>query len=146
MQSWRDGDLVLGDSALIGLEHDGLLLHDVKRADGEIWWCTARLTVPGLVAEKERVSGHYAVTFRDLIEFFQQMAADWRGWDGSRVYESLEHDLRLEATHEGSHVRLDVTLRQSSQADGWRVSATLRLEPGEQLSRAAVDVGALLSV
>jgi len=146
MEPRRDEYPVIGDSACIGLRHDGLLLHDVKRADTEIWWCSARLTVPGLVAEKERVSGHYAVTFRDLIEFFEQMASDWRGWDGSRAYKSLEHDLRLEATHEGSHIRLDVTLHQSSQPDGWRVSATLRLEPGEQLSRAAVDVRALLAV
>jgi hypothetical protein len=131
--------------ARIGLEHDGLTLCDVKRGDGEIWWCTARLHVSGLMAEKQRVSAHYAVAFRDLIEFFQQMARDWRGWTGSRVYESLEHDLRLAATHDGRHVRIAVTLEQSSQEDGWRVTAVVVLEPGEQLSQAADDVRALLS-
>lgn len=133
------------DSACIGLENDGLTLFDVRRSDGEIWWCSARLRVPGLVAEKTHVAGHYAVTFNDLIDFFKALSADWRGWQGERSYDSLEGDLRLTATHDGRHVRLAVTLRQSAVADGWSASAVLSVDPGEQLSAIASDVEALLS-
>lgn len=104
----------MADSACIGLEREGLTLFDVKRASsGKIWGCSARLAVPGLTAEKGRVSGHYALSFNDPIAYFDALAADWRGWQGTRVYESLERDLRLEATHEGSTVNLGVTLEWS---------------------------------
>lgn len=31
-------ETIRGDYACIGLEDEGLILHDVKRADGELWW------------------------------------------------------------------------------------------------------------
>lgn len=86
------------------------------------------------------------MTFKDLIDFFDGMTSDWRGWKGSRVYESLEHDLRIEGTHDGRHVRLAITLWQSSQPDGWRTSAVITVDPGEQLSRVAEEVRSLLSM
>jgi Family of unknown function (DUF6228) len=42
-----------------------------------------------------RVSSHYATGFNELVRFFREFAADWRGWPGERTYESLEHELRL---------------------------------------------------
>jgi hypothetical protein len=59
-----------------------------------------------------------------------------------RQWTSLESDLKVEARrHVFGHVQLHVTLRQAP-ADwgnrGWRASADLTLEPGEQLSRVAV--------
>jgi hypothetical protein len=59
-------------------------------------------------------------------------------------YESLERELRVTATHDG-HVRLAVQLRQSTVPDGWLAAAVLRLDPGEEMTRAAADVTALLS-
>lgn len=52
-----------------------------------------------------RVSAHYATGFEDLVAFLNALASDWRGWEGERFYESLEHDLRLTATQDG-HVHL----------------------------------------
>lgn len=132
------------DAVCIGLQRDGLLLSDVDRRGGDIWSCRARLVVPGLVAEKTRVAAHYSLMFDDLIDYFGGLAAAWRGWDGTRIYESLEGDLRLEAANAGSRVRLGVTLWESSQEDGWRVSAVIELEAGEQLARTASDVKDLL--
>ena len=51
------------------------------------------------------------------------MASSWRGWDGTRVFESIEHDLRLSATHDG-HVNLRVLLWESTEPLGWRVGLT----------------------
>jgi hypothetical protein len=129
---------------MIGRETDGLQFSDVERGpDGNIWYVWARLKTAGLDATL-RVSAHYATGFDELVEFFHRLAADWRGWQGERAYESLERELRLTATHDG-HVRLAVQLRQSTLPDGWLAAAVLRLDPGEEMTRVAADVTALLS-
>jgi len=132
------------DSVTIGRENAGLRLQDVERGpNGEIWYVWVRLRVNGLDASL-RVSSHYATGFDDLAGFFRGLAADWRGWAGERAYESLEHDLRLTAIHNG-HIRIAVQLCQSSLPDGWSASAVLVIDPGEELTRAADDVTELLS-
>lgn len=77
--------------------------------------------------------------FDSLAAFFVGLADDWRGWEGERVYESLEHDLRIVAVHDG-RVRLKVRLWQSSNPDGWSVETRLTVEPGEELARVADDL------
>jgi hypothetical protein len=130
--------------ASIGREDAGLQLSNVERgSDGEIWYVRARLRADGLDASL-RVSSCYATGFDELVGFFQGLAADWRGWPGERTYESLEHELRLTATHDG-HLRIAVHLRQSSLPDGWSASAAFRVDPGEEMTQAAESVTALLS-
>jgi Family of unknown function (DUF6228) len=63
---------------------------------------------------------------------------------GTRTYESLEHDMRLTATHDG-HVQLVVQLRETMVPDGWSATAVVQLDLGEEMTRAAGDVAALLS-
>ena len=63
---------------------------------------------------------------------------------GARTYESLEHDLRLTATHDG-HVQLVVQLRETLVPHGWSATAVVQIDPGEEMTRAAEDVAALLS-
>lgn len=86
----------------------------------------------------------YALEFTDLAEFFEGMAREWRGWSGSRSWRSLEGDLEITAEHH-RHVRLRVALRGDPYRSDWRVSATIELEPGEELSAAAAEVRALVS-
>jgi hypothetical protein len=86
--------------------------------------------------------------FEDLARFFRGLEQDWRGWEGARGWESVEGDLRLVARHEFAHVRLTVTLRLQRFEwgnDGWSASADITLDPGEQLSRAAREIGALVA-
>ena len=100
-----------------------------------------------VVAAEQRASAgssHYATGFDELVRFFRGLAADWRGWPGERTYESLEHELRLVAIHDG-HVRIAVQLRQSSLPDGWSASGEFRVDPGVELTRAAESVTGLLS-
>jgi hypothetical protein len=97
---------------------DGLRFEEMQRGPkGEICSVVVRLRVPGLDASLW-VSAHYATGFDELVAFLNGLASDWRGWQGERTYESLEHDLRLTATHDG-HVHLVVQLRQTSLSDGW---------------------------
>jgi hypothetical protein len=132
------------DVATVGREDDGLQFSDVERGpQGEIWYVRARLRVDGLDA-LVRVSSHYATSFSELTGFFRELAADRRGWPGERTYESLEHELRLTASHDG-HVRIAVQLRQSSLPDGWSASAVFSVDPGEDMTRAAENVTDLLS-
>jgi len=138
------------DAACAGRAGEGLHFQNVVRApdvvrgpDVRFWSVEVCLRVPGLEASS-RVSAHYASEFDDLVAFFRQLAADWRGWDGERTYESLEHDLRLTATHDG-YVRLAVQLWQEGGRFGWSAAAVISLEPGEEMTQVAEDVAALLS-
>jgi hypothetical protein len=132
------------DVAMVGRDADGLWFSDIERGPaGEIWYVRARLKTAGLDASL-RVWRHYATDFDELVEFFGRLAADWRGWQGERVYESLEHELRLAAIHDG-HVRLAVQLRQTNLPHGWSAAAVIQLDPGEEMTRVADDVAALLS-
>ena len=72
----------------------------------------------------------YADGFGPLADFFRDLAEHWRGWDGERTYESIEHDLRIVATHDG-HLRLKVRLWQSTDPDGWTADIRVRLDPRE---------------
>lgn len=81
--------------------------------------------------------------FTHLAAFFADLAGQWRGWQGERVFESIEGDLRIQATHDG-HVILRVILWESTVPDGWKVEAGVRLDAGEALSNAATDAALLV--
>ena len=133
------------DAACAGRAGEGLHFQDVVRGrDGEIWSIEVCLRVPRLEARSRDYSANYAVGFDDLVAFFRQLAADWRGWDGERTYESIDQDLRLTATHDG-YVRLAVQLWQQGGRFGWSAAAVISLEPGEEMTQVAEDVAALLS-
>jgi hypothetical protein len=129
--------------AVVGREADGLRFEQVQRAvDPRFRSVVVRLRVPGLDASR-RVWAHYATGFDELVAFFNGLAADLRGWQGERTYESLEHDLRLTAIHDG-HVRLLVELQETAGLDEWSATGVVQLDPGEEMTRAAEDVAALL--
>lgn len=85
----------------------------------------------------------YALEFTDLADFFEELAKNWRGWTGSRAWRSLEGDLEITADYH-RHVRLRIALRGDPYRSDWRVSATIELDPGEELSAVAADVRALV--
>jgi hypothetical protein len=85
-----------------------------------------------------------ALGLRDMATYFEDLVKDWRGWSGSRVWRSVEGDLEISAEHHG-HVLLRITLRGDPYQSDWCTSATVELDPGEQLSEAAKDVRALVA-
>jgi Family of unknown function (DUF6228) len=125
--------------AWVGHPEDGLSLRAEDRDGyGSAVSVEATLRKPGLEARR-LVVHHYAKGFDELVEFFESLERDWKGWIGSRTFESLEGDLTITATHDG-HVRLAVRLRESTVQDGWDTSARLRLWTRENSSRVSSQI------
>jgi Family of unknown function (DUF6228) len=80
-----------------------------------------------------------------LVAWFAELAAAFRGWQGTRTWASLEGDALLEVTHDGlGEVALRVTLRRDTgDPPVWTVSAVVPLEAGEELTRLAEEVARL---
>ncbi len=76
---------------------------------------------------------NYATGFADLVAYFGGLERDWRGWSGVRKWESLDHELAIEARHDG-HIQVEVQMKRSMW---WTASGQLTLEPGEQPSQLA---------
>src|SRR5215207_3128920 len=96
----------------IGTDDCHLLLTQLDPMDAPPESLVAQLRLDGLAASVTVVH-HYASGFQDLADFFEQHAHNWRGWEGTREWKSLEGDLRIEARHEYGHVQLRVTLRHA---------------------------------
>ncbi|GAB2444920.1 DUF6228 family protein [Nocardia tengchongensis] len=80
---------------------------------------------------------------RSLPHFLDTLVADFAGWDGIRTWESLNHELRIDAEHlRLGHVQLDWSLTQGPVADqnAWTATTTTALEAGEQLRQFAAAV------
>ncbi|MEZ0115077.1 hypothetical protein ABH920_009112 [Catenulispora sp. EB89] len=90
----------------------------------------------GLQARLERVEVHPWQT-EYLSTFLGGLAADFRGWDGERVWRT--NHLGLAATFaSGGHVRLVWTLSDSLvMPDSWQASVSTWIEAGEQMVQVA---------
>jgi hypothetical protein len=129
----------------IGTDDIHLLLMPMAPMDAPPQSLTAELHLDGLAASLVVVH-HFGSGFKDLADFFERQAQDWRGWEGIRQWESLEGDLKIEARHEYGHVQLRVTVRKMLPNwgnSGWLATGDLTIDPGEQLTRATADVRAL---
>lgn len=95
------------------------------RADG----VTARTTVTLSVGPSGRT---------DLAVFLSGLAADWRGWDGRRRWQAMEHEMSVEAWHDRrASVMLAVTVRRLVRAyadDAWSACVVFTVEAGEGLA------------
>ncbi|MFE9560171.1 DUF6228 family protein [Streptomyces sp. NPDC006487] len=78
----------------------------------------------------------------DLAPFLEKLTEDFRGWDGERVWQTIDRDLTVRAVfRSGGHVGLTWTLRPWQMSVGsWEASVTTWLEAGEQMSALATDV------
>jgi len=72
-----------------------------------------------------------------LDAFFDGLATDWRGWDGTRTWDAIEHGMTIEATHRGNRVELLLVIRRdpTHPETALEVRLPLFVEPGESLSR-----------
>jgi hypothetical protein len=66
--------------------------------------------------------------------YFDQMAEDWRGWDGARDWRDDQGGVMLSATHNRMDlIQLTVLLRPFYGADGpdtWELRVVIPIEPG----------------
>jgi hypothetical protein len=122
-----------------------LIFEDVKRSrDGEPESMLVSVELKDLKGSREVVA-LYGKGFDDLSEFFENLAAQWSGWQGIKSYESLEGDLLLEAEHTGSHVELSFALQNPSFPETWYVRGRLTLDPGEELTQVSNALDQLFS-
>ena len=76
--------------------------------------------------------------FEQLARFFEGMAADFRGWEGERVWKTAEPAFWLTARHDrSSRITLRVGLECGSPDDAWRATVPVTLDPGTALELAA---------
>ena len=116
--------------------NDGAFL-SIEPAGPHAWF--VRLEGPALAAEAkiyhERGDG--------IDAFFDSLARDWKGWDGSRTWTALEADLEIGATSDAlGHVSLAVCLYVRGLVGRWRASGVLIIDAGG-LARLADEAGRL---
>lgn len=128
---------------LVEIGHAGSLTFDSieREADGSIDSLIVAVDLKGLHATQRVLTIN---DFRDLVLFFNDLSAQWRGWTGSKNFESLEGDLRFSARHDG-HVSLDFEVSQTSVPRGWSLAGVLLLDPGEELSNVAQKIESFFS-
>ncbi|MFJ4268678.1 DUF6228 family protein [Paenarthrobacter nicotinovorans] len=129
----------------VTIGHQGTLIFRVENTSGSRNGLIENLTVtahlPGLQATKDvwDFDG-----WSGLLSFFEELASNWRGWDGEKNFDSIEGDFRLAAKHDG-HIRLALELRESDRSTPWTANGELTLDPGEELTAAAESLRDLLA-
>ncbi|MFV8130650.1 DUF6228 family protein [Streptomyces syringium] len=86
-------------------------------------------------------------TFRGdgLDAFLDELADDFRGWEGARTWRSLEHELTLSAVHgPGGYVRLTWGLHAQPPAEEWCFETTTVHAAGEDMRNLAAELRAFL--
>ncbi|MFY3384366.1 DUF6228 family protein [Paracidovorax sp. MALMAid1276] len=67
----------------------------------------------------------------NLGEFFNDLAANWSGWEGEKSWGSLEGEVTITATADRTgHIKLRFSLTQPYTGFEWQVSGALELEAG----------------
>ena len=74
----------------------------------------------------------YEIAPHHWASFFEDLSKNWRGWQGEKSHESLEHQLQIVATadHLG-HIRLRITLRGDMSGSDWLAIDSISLEAGQ---------------
>jgi Family of unknown function (DUF6228) len=116
-----------------------VLLHDCQFVDQDETAFAVSLQASGLTAHYRDVTVN-AWDPEYLYQFLDGLAADFRGWDGTRSW-AVGH-LKVCATfHSRGHVELRWTLRpRVTMQDSWEASVTTWLEAGQQMTGLAADV------
>lgn len=118
--------------------HQGTQLRIEPDPGEEDHWYVA-LTAPALSASLR----FWCSQGTGLGLYFGELAERWWGWTGERTWTTLEGDLALGATHDGTgHITLVVEMTVGWEP-AWSCSAVLELEPGmlNGLARQARSIG-----
>ncbi|ASW54873.1 DUF6228 family protein [Plantactinospora sp. KBS50] len=83
-----------------------------------------------------------------IVAWADSLAESFHGWDGVRTWQSLERDLRIDATHDGrGHVSLRFVIRgpQGYEPGAWEASVVVTLDSGEDMRRLVAELAELVS-
>ena len=94
------------------------------------------LRAEGLHAE--RTVFVFSFDWENLVAFFEDLAESWRGWDGEKTWNSIEHDLAITATSDpGRHCSLLLTVRGGPHSTWEAAMGGLEVDSGEDLAALA---------
>ena len=128
----------MSGTATIKSAHDGTSLELSERCGGYY-----RVTISG--PNFHGAATAYEYNPGDLKAFFDDLAANWRGWLGKKEWRSLEGELSLSATSDSTgHVTLSARIRSGPYPFDWGLSAVLLVEAG-QLDGIAASIAAFLN-
>ncbi|MBQ1023995.1 DUF6228 family protein [Micromonospora sp. C95] len=83
-----------------------------------------------------------------IVTWTDSLAESFYGWNGVRSWQSLEHDLRIDATHDGrGHVSLRFVIRgpRGYEPGAWEASVVVTLDSGEDMRRLVAELTELVS-
>jgi hypothetical protein len=149
MECECDQDAGQGTAVSLGVPAYGTWARLQNRVDpwgvGSIGVCV-QIGAPGLLATLHQVTLS-VISPGDLVSFFDGLAGDLAGWDGTRVWESMDQGLRVEADFSArGYVSLTWTVTPWRHLDGnWTAASTVVLEAGEQLLQFATRLGRFLA-
>lgn len=67
-----------------------------------------------------------------LVNFFEFIAKEWRGWQGPQVWTSIEGELELTATSDNlGHVTLNIKVSEFDGPEVWSSSVNLGLDASQ---------------
>jgi hypothetical protein len=90
---------------------------------------TASIEGDNLKASR-RVWGYTDCEF--LVQLFEGMARDWKGWQGERNWESIEGELKIAVSMRiTGQVTIAVALRHFDGEDDWRLDVPVFTEAGQ---------------
>ncbi|WP_418957824.1 DUF6228 family protein [Streptomyces tritici] len=118
----------------------GVRLCDARDAGRDAVHHAVEARAPGLAARLDEVVA-WTWGGDGLAAFLERLAAEYRGWDGERSWETDDGDLAVSVFRSGGLVGLTWTLRPWRRAaGGWSASVTTWVEAGEQMAGLAADV------
>jgi hypothetical protein len=128
----------------ITLSRDQVGQSDLDASHLVVWSLLVELHAEDVDARTSVWLGPDAVE-EPLDEFYASLAADWRGWEGTRSWEAIEEGLALHCLNDGvSTARITAVLRQRLPVD-WVAHVTLPVDLA-QLTRIAEEMRALMTL
>jgi hypothetical protein len=87
------------------------------------------LTLPGVSATLTV----YRLEVASLSKFFGELASNWKGWEGTICWDSLEEEFKLSATRDKvGHIFLEARFRSAPGSTAeWSLCGSLVLEAGQ---------------
>ena len=79
---------------------------------------------------RKRVWGYTDCDF--LVNLFKFIAKEWKGWEGSQEWGSIEGEFQVSATSDKSgHVTLSIILKEIDGPELWDATVSLGVEAGQ---------------
>lgn len=89
------------------------------------------------LSASKRVWGYKGAPCEFLVGLLNNLASQWRGWDGIEEWSSMVNDFKLSFISDNlGHITIKIELIDDSEPEPWKINAELKTEIGqlEQIS------------